>query len=214
MQPSLKLDREPGRKLTTALSSGVLVLGLALAAPAFAAGDSGGSGGAGGGAGERGVQLKNKDKGAGSAKTDLTTCEPGQVWDAKKHKCLQRHSGVLPDSELTEYGYALARADRFQEAIDVLDSLDNPNTPRALNYRGYATRKLGRTGEGISYYLKSVALDPAYPQVREYLGEAYVIEGKFDLAKEQLAAIEKLCGSTACEYYADLAKALEEAHGL
>ena len=52
MQPSSKLDREPGRKLTTALSSGVLVLGLALAAPAFAAGDSGGSGGAGGGAGE------------------------------------------------------------------------------------------------------------------------------------------------------------------
>ena len=158
--------------------------------------------------------MKNKDQGAGSAKTDFTTCEPGQVWDAKKHKCLQRHSGLLPDSELTEYAYALAKADRFQEAIDVLDSLDNPNTPRALNYRGYATRKLGRTDEGIGFYLKSVALDPAYPQVREYLGEAYVIEGKFDLAKEQLAAIEKLCGSTTCEYYADLAKALEEAHAL
>ena len=212
MQPSWKLDPEPGRKLTTALSCGVLVLGLALAAPAFAAGDSGGSGGAGGSVG--GAQLKNKDQGAGSAKTDLTTCEPGQVWDAKKHKCLQRHSGLLPDSELTEYAYALAKADRFQEALDVLDSLDNPNTPRALNYRGYATRKLGRTDDGIGYYLKSVALDPAYPQVREYLGEAYVIEGKFDLAKEQLAAIEKLCGSTTCEYYADLAKALEDAHAL
>ena len=41
------------------------------------------------------------------------------------------------------------------------------------------------------YYLKSVALDPAYPQVREYLGEAYVIEGKYDLAKDQLATISK-----------------------
>ena len=92
-------------------------------------------------------------------------------------------------SELTEYAYALAKADRFQEAIDVLDMLDNPDTPRALNYRGYATRKLGRTDEGIGYYLKSVALDPVYPQVREYLGEAYVIEGKFDLAKDQLATI-------------------------
>ena len=77
----------------------------------------------------------------------------------------------------------------------MLDLLDNPNTPRALNYRGYATRKLGRTDEGISYYLKSVALDPSYPQVREYLGEAYIVEGKYDLAKEQLATIEKLCGS-------------------
>ena len=112
---------------------------------------------------------------------------------------------MLPDFELTEYAYSLAKADRYQEAIDVLDMLGDPNTPRALNYRGYATRKLGRTDEGIGYYLKSVALDPNYSQVREYLGEAYVIQGKFDLAKDQLAMIEKLCGSKDCEYYEDLA---------
>jgi predicted Zn-dependent protease len=63
------------------------------------------------------------------------------------------------------------------------------------------------------YYLKSVALDPNYPQVREYFGEAYVIEGKYDLAKEQLSRIEKLC-SKDCEYYEDLADALTEAHAL
>jgi Flp pilus assembly protein TadD len=147
-------------------------------------------------------------------KTDLTTCAPGEVWDTKKRKCLERHSGVLPDSDLTEYAFALAKAQRFQEAIDVLDLLDNPNTPRALNYRGYATRKLGRTEEGIGYYLQSVALDANYTQVREYLGEAYVIQGKFDLAKDQLATIEKLCGSKECEYYEDLADALEKAHAL
>ena len=135
------------------------------------------------------------------------------MWDRKHHRCLRRRSGILPDSELTEYAYALAKADRFQEALDVLDMLDNPNTPRALNYRGYATRKLGRTDEGIGYYLKSVALDPAYPQVREYLGEAYVIEGKFDLAKDQLATIGKICGAD-CEYYGELAKALADAHAL
>ena len=119
-----------------------------------------------------------------------------------------------PISDLTEYAFALAKAQRFQEAIDVLDLLENPNTPRALNYRGYATRKLGRTDEGIGYYLQSVALDPNYPQVREYLGEAYVIQGKFDLAKDQLSTIEKLCGSKECEYYEDLAEALDEAHAL
>ena len=145
--------------------------------------------------------------------TDLTTCTPGMVWDTKRHKCLVRRSDVLPDAEMTEYAYALAKADRYQEAIDVLDLLDNPNTPRALNYRGYATRKLGRTDEGIGYYLKSIALDPNYPQVREYLGEAYVIEGKYDLAKAQLSTIEKLC-SKDCEYYEDLADALTEAHAL
>ena len=114
---------------------------------------------------------------------------------------------------MTEYAYALAKADRYQEALDVLDILQNPNTPRALNFRGYATRRLGHTDEGISYYLKSVAFDPAYPQVREYLGEAYVIQGKFDLAYDQLATIEKLCGKE-CEYYRDLSEALEQAHAL
>ena len=149
-----------------------------------------------------------------AGKADMKTCEKGFVWDANQKKCVVKRSGVLPDTDLTEYAYALAKADRFQEAIDVLDSLQNPNTPRALNYRGYATRKLGRTEEGIGYYLKSVALDPDYPQVREYLGEAYVIQGKFDLAKDQLAIIEKLCGSKECAYYADLARALEQAHAL
>ncbi len=31
----------------------------------------------------------------------------------------------------------------------MLDLLDNPNTPHALDYRGYAIRTLRRTDEGI-----------------------------------------------------------------
>jgi tetratricopeptide (TPR) repeat protein len=237
MRVSMESLRRTGGRLTAALSCGVLVLGLAFAAPAaFAAGGGGGGGGggAGGGAGAGGSGAGAGSGGAGAggggggggfyhplervpyraqAPDDLTTCVPGQVWDRKHHRCLRRRSGILPDSDLTEYAYALAKADRFQEALDVLDMLDNPNTPRALNYRGYATRKLGRTEEGIGYYLKSVALDPVYPQVREYLGEAYVIEGKFDLAKDQLAAIGKICGAH-CEYYGELAKALADVHAL
>jgi len=215
MQASVLSARGPGPKFLAFIASSAIVLSLALAAPAATA--AGGGGGGGGGGGDTQKQVKKPagaQTGTRTNKPDLTTCEPGQVWDAKQHKCLQRHSGILPDSDLTEYAYALAKADRFQEAIDVLDSLENPNTPRALNYRGYATRKLGRADEGIGYYLKSVALDPNYPQVREYLGEAYVIEGKFDLAKAQLATIEKICGSKDCEYYGKLAKALEEAHAL
>jgi hypothetical protein len=50
--------------------------------------------------------------------------------------------------------------------------------------------------------------------VREYLGEAYVIEGKFDLAKDQLATIEQICGSKKCEYYGELEKALKDANAL
>jgi tetratricopeptide (TPR) repeat protein len=219
MSGSFPTSAKSPRGLASTLFCGLLVIGLGFAGQALAAGDddSGGAGGnaaagaMGGAGGAPGTQKKPQ---AGVTKSDLTTCAPGQVWDKKTHKCLERHSGVLPDPDLTEYAYALAKADRYQEAVDVLDLLDNPNTPRALNYRGYATRKLGRTEEGIGYYLKSVALDPAYPQVREYLGEAYVIQGKFDLAKDQLATIEKLCGSKTCAYYRDLADALRTAHAL
>ena len=126
---------------------------------------------------------------------DMTTCERGKVWDVRARRCLLQHGGVLPDDELADYALALAKAERYEEAIEVLDLSQNPNTPKALNYRGYATRKLGRTDEGVGYYLRSVALDPNYAQVREYLGEAYVIEGKFDLAKEQLTIIRAICGS-------------------
>jgi Flp pilus assembly protein TadD len=204
------------------LCGGFIVASLAFAAPAFAAGDENGSGGqtpaVGAGAPPSAVGGGAAGAGAGTAyrlksQSGLTTCQPGMVWDTKQKKCLARHSGVLPDPELTEYAFALAAADRYQEAIDVLDLLDNPNTPRALNYRGYATRKLGHTDEGISYYLKSVALDPNYPQVREYLGEAYIVEGKYDLAKDQLSIIEKLCDS-GCQYYEDLANALTQARAL
>src|ERR1700734_2409864 len=213
MQASSKSCGGKARGLMAELSCGALLIGLALAAPAvLAASDDqqnrSPSGGGGGAAANPGTSA-----GKSVNRTDLTTCMPGQVWDPKKHKCLQRHSGVLPDSDLTGYANALLKADRFEEAIDVLDLLDNPNTPRALNYRGYATRKLGRTDEGIGYYLRSVALDPAYPQVREYLGEAYVIEGKYDLAKDQLATIEKICGKHG-DFYGGLEKALKDASAL
>jgi tetratricopeptide (TPR) repeat protein len=208
------------------LGGAVLFLLLTGAGVALAAGGGGGGGAKGGGmsgGGSSGASSGSSSSATSSAPshssgspagTDLTTCNTGLVWDAHNQKCVAKHSGVLPDPDLTEYAYALAKAERYPEAIEILDLLDNPNTPRALNYRGYATRKMGRTEEGISYYMKSVALDPNYAQVREYLGEAYVIQGKFDLAKEQLATIQKLCGSTQCEEYEDLSDALTQAHAL
>ena len=48
------------------------------------AGGGGGGGGAGGGA-SGGSRVETKPQ-SGFDNTDLTTCDPGQVWDAKKHK--------------------------------------------------------------------------------------------------------------------------------
>src|SRR6516162_9253619 len=143
----------------------------------------------------------------GNDKSNTTTCSKGEVWDSKSQKCVKAENGVLPDREPTDYALALVKARRYGETLTVLDLLKNPNTPVALNYRGYATRKLGRTDEGISYYLKSIALDPHYAQVREYLGEAYLIKGDTANAKAQLQAIKQICG-TVCEEYEHLAVAI------
>jgi Flp pilus assembly protein TadD len=145
----------------------------------------------------------------GDSSSSSTTCPRGQVYDATSKSCVKQGSGILPDKALTEYAYALAKAERYDEALDVLNLLKNPNTPEALNYRGYATRKLGRVDEGIGYYRRSVALDPRYARVREYLGEAYVIKGKIGRAKAQLRAIKTICG-TGCEQYQHLALAITD----
>ena len=174
-------------RTTSGLRSSVVAVafGLSLAAPALADGGGGGGGG----------------------DTDNTTCQAGEVYDARSMRCVKQQAGVLPDEALADYAYVLAKAERYGEALTVLNLMQNPNTAKALNYRGYATRKLGRLDEGIKYYRKSVKLDPRYAQVREYLGEAYVQKGELARAKAQLRAIEGICG-TECEEYEDLAKAI------
>jgi len=149
------------------------------------------------------------DGGGGSDRSSTPTCGRGEVWDTRSQKCVKAENGVLPDQELTDYAFALVKAGRYSEALAVLDLLSDPNTPVALNYRGYATRKLGRIDEGIGYYLKSIALDPRYAQVREYLGEAYLVKGDMRGANVQLQAIKQICG-TVCEEYEHLAVAIAD----
>ncbi|MCO7574478.1 tetratricopeptide repeat protein [Pseudomonas chlororaphis] len=136
-------------------------------------------------------------------------CPKGQVWDSKSQRCVSQQSRLVPDADRTDYAYRLAKHGRYEEALALLDTLQQPDTPKALNYRGYATRKLGRTEEGIGYYLQAVKLDPGYALVREYLGEAYVTQGRSDLAQEQLQHIRGICGTT-CEEYRDLAAAIAQ----
>jgi len=151
-----------------------------------------------------GPTLALADGGSSGTNAD---CPRGEVWDSRSQKCVKQQGSVLPDKVLTDYAYALAKAERYDEALATLDLLRNPDTAEALNYRGYATRKLGRVDEGIKYYRRSVALDPRYAQVREYLGEAYVTKGDMGSAKAQLRVIKGICG-TGCEQYKHLADAI------
>jgi tetratricopeptide (TPR) repeat protein len=133
-----------------------------------------------------------------------TKCKKGEVWDNTKNKCVKATSSVLPDEELYQQGRLLAKSGEYDWALEVLASVQDQNDPRVLNYIGYSNRKAGRLDAGISYYQKALAINPDFVLAREYLGEGYVAGGKLDLAKNQLAEIEKRCGTT-CEEYVDLA---------
>jgi len=146
---------------------------------------------------------------ADGSPSNTPTCQKGQFYNSSTKKCEQQHAGALPDKDLADYAYALAKAKRYDEALEVLNLMKNPNTAQALNYRGYATRHMGKLDEGIGYYLQSVKLDPHYALVREYLGEAYVIKGDLVSAKYQLRKIKTICGNTDCEAYEDLEKAID-----
>jgi tetratricopeptide (TPR) repeat protein len=175
-------DAITGRGL---LAVAALGLGLVLAGPAVA------------------------DSGGGSDRSSTPTCGKGEVWDNRSQRCVRAENGVVPDEALTNYAEALIKAHRYREVLAVLDLMQNPNTAVALNYRGYATRHMGRVDEGIVYYLKSITLDPHYAQVREYLGEAYLIKGDLPNAQAQLRAIKGICGTT-CEAYQDLQVAIAD----
>ena len=84
--------------LTSIVFCGIVAVGLGFAAPAAKAAGGDDNSGASAGSGASGAGTMQK-KATGMKKTDLTTCAPGQVWDKKTHKCLERHSGVLPDPE-------------------------------------------------------------------------------------------------------------------
>ncbi|MGL4490917.1 MAG: tetratricopeptide repeat protein [Rhizobiaceae bacterium] len=131
----------------------------------------------------------------------------GKVWDKKAQKCADAQQGSLDDESIYETGRYLATNGRYDEAITILNFVANPDDKRVLNYLGYAYRKSGQIDVGLKYYQASLAIDPDYVLVREYMGEALIQKGDIQGAKAQLAEIEARCGVT-CEPYVDLAAEL------
>lgn len=147
--------------------------------------------------------------GGGGSNDTVTKCKKGLVWDKVKQKCVAPKQGELDDESIYEAGQALARAERYDEAIAVLSLAANKSDPRILNFLGFSHRKQGRLLVGIGYYEEAIRIDPNYALVREYYGEAHLQRGDLASAKEQLAVIEKLCGTT-CEEYVDLSGEIAE----
>ncbi|MHB2168712.1 tetratricopeptide repeat protein [Alsobacter sp. R-9] len=209
------------------LGSAVLVAAVLIAAgQARGAGDGGGSGGvggSGGGAGEgmpgsaavtpgkappvEGLFTRPTAKpGQPKAQKAVPTCGAGFV--LKAGSCVRVRAGVLGDGDLYAQGRLLAVRGWYAEALPILDAIQRTDDSMVWTMRGFATRKLGRVEEGMALYEKALAIDPNNLNTHEYKGEVFVTAGRLDLARVELATLERLCGRT-CEQYEDLARAIE-----
>jgi tetratricopeptide (TPR) repeat protein len=135
-------------------------------------------------------------------------CKRGQTVKVDKKKgqykysCTKLQADASPDNELYQQARLLADEGEYEWALDHLRLIRAQQNAEVLNYTGYANRKAGRLETGIGYYQQALALNPDYVQAREYLGEAYVLAGFDDLARQQLQEIESRSGTSSKAYVA------------
>jgi Flp pilus assembly protein TadD len=132
-------------------------------------------------------------------------CKRGEA--VTKDVCTTLAAGVMSDAELYEQGKLLATENEYDWALEVLALITKQDDAKVLNYIGYSHRKAGRLETGIEVYKKALSLDANFVQARAYLGEAYILAGKKDLAMAELAEIKTRCGVD-CAEYKELEKAL------
>jgi Flp pilus assembly protein TadD len=109
--------------------------------------------------------------------------------------------------DLTSVRTKIAAKD-YKAALTELRDLAEDNQQADLyNLLGFTLRKTGDLKTSLTYYTKALELKPDHKAAREYLGELYVEMGDMAKARDQLAALGKLCPG-GCEERADLEKAI------
>jgi predicted Zn-dependent protease len=142
---------------------------------------------------------KDKPKPKTKAKKD------GQKEGQKDGQKDGQKGSSLDQDQVYSLGYWQAKNGHYEGALATLRSARNQNDPRIQTMVGFTLRKLGRVDEAFGYYLKAIATRPDATTTRQYLGEAYLQIGDAARAREQLAEIERRCGTT-CEDYTTLAE--------
>jgi tetratricopeptide (TPR) repeat protein len=104
---------------------------------------------------------------------------------------------------------ALIAAKNYRQALVELKQVNGivTNSADVNNLLGFASRKLGQYKQAGAYYVKALTIDPSHLGALEYQGELFLIQKKVALAKQNLAKLKTLCG-TSCEEYLDLKQAI------
>ena len=102
----------------------------------------------------------------------------------------------------------LIRTESYDDAIDVLNDIvdTNPREADAYNLLGFSYRKSKDYESAERNYKRALRLNPDHKGALEYSGELYLETDRKELAKQQLAKLEKLCPS-GCEELDDLKRA-------
>ena len=109
-------------------------------------------------------------------------------------------------------GRAAIKAADWKKAISELSAAvkEQPGSADAQNLLAYSFRKQPTPDlpKAFEHYNMALKLNPNHKGAHEYIGEAYLMDGKPAKAEEHLARLKSICGSSACEEYNDLAKSL------
>jgi cytochrome c-type biogenesis protein CcmH/NrfG len=109
--------------------------------------------------------------------------------------------------DLTSVRTKINAKDYAAALAELRDLAEDTQQPDVYNLLGFTLRKTGDFKTSLTYYTKALELQPDHKAAHEYLGELYVETGNMEKAKEQLAALAKLCPS-GCEEREDLQKAI------
>jgi len=87
---------------------------------------------------------------------------------------------------------------------------DEPDNADAHNLLAYTYRKQEKLNlsKAFEHYRIALKLNPLHKGAHEYIGEAYVMDRKPELAEKHLAELERICGNKTCEEYVDLAQSI------
>ncbi len=99
----------------------------------------------------------------------------------------------------------------WKEAIAALESAArlDPQDPEFQNLLGFSHRNAGNMDAAFLHYGKALELNPRHRGAHEYVGRAYLMVDKPEMAMEHLKQLEKVCPAV-CKERDMLKRAIDE----
>ncbi len=138
-----------------------------------------------------------------------TATAPGK----KKHKKSakkQQQSQILTQPDFGAAWELIYTTHDYAAGIAKLHALKHDDDADVANLIGYASRKLGRYDDSRYWYEKALAADPRHARTWSYYGMWHAEQGNLLKAKDYLAKVASICG-TSCREYTELKQVIEGA---